>query len=123
MVIYGVIALERPHILQHYWLSFSVIQGTFALINTLLAYRKIKQLYEAQDINKSLPQLTLAIEMMTNALRVILCLEPDYGLGRGLIEFGTIGFLQSGTVPWSMVPTLIIAFYWFVIIIESSLTV
>jgi len=103
---------EQIPIPQKFWLSFSIIQGTFSLINFVLAYRKIKQLFKAKDINKNLPQVILTIEMLTNMLRVILCLEPDYGIGRGLIEFGTLGFLQSGTLPWSMVPTLIIAFYW-----------
>ena len=86
--------------------------GTFSFINTFVAYKKIKQLYKAQNVNRTLPQITLAIEMLTNVLRVILCLEPDYGLGRGLIEFGTVGFLQSETLPWSLIPTLIITYYW-----------
>eukprot|EP00027_Filamoeba_sp_ATCC50430_P001101 CAMPEP_0168557494 /NCGR_PEP_ID=MMETSP0413-20121227/9457_1 /TAXON_ID=136452 /ORGANISM="Filamoeba nolandi, Strain NC-AS-23-1" /LENGTH=380 /DNA_ID=CAMNT_0008588533 /DNA_START=717 /DNA_END=1859 /DNA_ORIENTATION=- len=104
---------DAPPMHLVYYVVFSVLVGLFSAVNLGFALYKQYQFVRLYGKFKiGLPQACLTIEAAANLLRIILCLEPDVGIGRGVIDFGTVSFLQSGSLPWSFISTLIIAFYW-----------
>jgi len=104
---------DDPNIDMVYYIVFSILIGIFSSVNLGFALRKLYQFLQLNGKFKvGLPQACLTIEAAANFLRIILCLEPDVGVGRGVIDFGTVSFLQSGSLPWSFISTLVIAFYW-----------
>jgi hypothetical protein len=104
---------EDPNTYSSYYIAFSILTGLFALINIYFGVDKLRKfVIENNGFKASLPQVILSMEIASNVLRIILCLEPDTGVGRGLIDFGSVNFLQSGSLPWSFTSTLMIAFYW-----------
>lgn len=94
-------------------IPFSIIIGLWSIVNIVLSVWKLWRFIQAQGtLNPKLPEVCIALELAASLERLLLCPEPDTGLGRGLYEFGYVSGFQTISYPWSAISTLLMAYYW-----------
>jgi len=93
------------------WIPYTLITELGGIACILLAIYKLRGFIIALGVHFSIPQVTLVLEILANIERLVYNIDPA-PIDRGLYTFPATTVLITFSYPYSLISTLLIAFYW-----------